>query len=726
MLSYDQIQEIVCKEVDAAAEYSTKRLPRRQEAWDRYYGRPLGNEVDGRSKFITRDTMETIEWMMPFFIRTFSSGDPKLKLKIKGQPAWVGEALMEKIGQDMSDVSPSLFLLEYQWFKDALVSDTAFVKPQWLLDIEKVDIKPTGLSRENVQRLFDDPEVKVKDVEQVNDVFGPPTFNVSATVDKVLEDTIVADNVPYWEFMTSPDAKDVNDEHPKGQNTVVTLDYLKRISRSRSKKKEPFFRGLQDIEDSLDPQAPPVGYPQTESMGESHTGYDGEPADNKKYHARNIKTLELVEWCTRIDVNEDGFLEDIVCWLVSGEKIHDRKLIRWEPNREGFIPFCSLKPIIDCYKLYGISWADLIIEIQNLHTVLIRRILDNFDFQNIGRWIVDPEANVDMKSLLEHAPGSAIIGKLDGIKEVTPKGYMSGPLQILEYVKSLKESRTGVSDASQGVPDPLNQTRGGIELVYSNAMQRLELIARIFAETGLSDLYKKFAMLYQRYMRKPFMTEKFGDQRQVTPDMIKGKVIVTVNMGVAANLGAQEAAKVSQVIGFLKMMEEGFPGLLSPEKIHNISRKYITSMGFRDVDDFMNDMKTYVGEYQKRMQAQKEQHEKMIALQTQMDTMDRQLKGMDIQTRAQTEDKKIMAEDVQSKRKTATDTERIEAQREKVDTDAAAKLAIAKIAAGTSSRKTSVDREKVFMDAMTNKVKLLLEGQKIKAMEKSKNRLKNG
>ena len=721
MLSYEQIEEIVNKEVEAAIEYSDKRLARRKEAWDRYYGRPLGNEVRGRSKFITRDTMDTIEWMMPFFIRTFASGDTKLKMKIKGQPAWVGEALMEKIEEDMVDVSPSLFLLEYQWFKDGLVTDTSFVKPQWLLDIEKVNVDMDGITGENVQKLFGDPEVKIRKIEQIEGPFGPPVFNVSATVDKVIEDTVIADNIPYWEFITSPDARDVNDEHPKGHKTTVTLDYLKRINRSRTKdKKDPFFKGLTDIEESIESNAPPVGYPQTESQGESHTGYDGEPADNKIYHARNIQTVEMVEFCTRIDTDEDGFLEDIICWMVSGEKISDRKLIRWERNEEGFIPFCALKPIIDCYKLYGISWADLIIEIQNLHTVLLRRILDNFDFQNIGRWIVDPESNIDMKSLLNNAPGSAIIGKLDKIKEVTPKGYMSGPLQILQYVKTLKENRTGITDPAMGVPDPVNQTAQGMQLIYSASMQRLELIARIFAETGLSDLYRKFGLLYQRYLRKPFTTEKFGDVRQITPEMIKGKIIVTVNMGVAANLGMQEAAKVGQVISFLRMMEEGFPGLLSPEKIHNISRKYITSMGFRDVDDFMNDMKTYVGEYGKRMEGQQAEKAKMLELQQKFDMLDRKIKTQDIQSRTQTEMEEIKSDDIRDQRNYDVNLKRIESQREKAGIEAQVNVVASKIKAASESEKTAVDREKAFMDTMIDKFKLMLESEKIKVM-KAKN-----
>jgi len=707
-LSYDAIQQIVSREVDDAEEYSTVRLTRRKEAWDRYYGRKLGNETSGRSQFITRDTMDTIEWMLPYFIRTFASGDAKLTMKIKGQPAWVGQALMQKIHEDMDDVSPSIFLLEYQWFKDALVTDTAFVKPQWIRDIEKVDVEMTNISSENIQKMMNDPEVKIKKIVQEDNMFGPPVFTVDATVDRVIEDTIVADNVPYWEFLTSRDARDINDEHPKGQKTKVTIDYLKRIDRGYRKDKEPFFKGLDDIVDSIDSQTPDIGYPSQHSAGESHLGYDGEPADNVKFTSRNIQTVELIEWCTRIDTNEDGFLENVICWLVSGEKIKEKKLIRWEVNEEGFIPFCGLKPIIDCYKLYGISWADLIIEIQNLHTMLLRRILDNFDFQNSGRWIVDPEAGIDVDSLLNNAPGGMIIGKIDGITDVSPKGFMPGSFAILDYVKTIKESRTGLSDPTKGVPDPMNQTATGMQLIYSASMQRLELIARIFAETGIKDLYKKFGMLYQKYLKKPFMTEMFGDQRHVTPEMIRGKIVVTVNLGVAAQIGMQEAQKVQQVVGFLNGLNQQFPGLLNPQKIHNISRKYITSMGFRDVDEFINDLKSYTEEYAQQIQAQQQQRERMIALQQKMDEMELMLKGKDIETRAMTESTRIKSDDVADQRKFVVNKDRIEAQREKAYLDNSTDKEEAKLTAAVALRVKEMDKEISELDAAVDAAKAKL------------------
>ena len=722
-LSNEQIQQIASREIDAAEDYATKRLPRRKEAWDRYYGRPLGNEVKGRSKFITRDTMETIEWMMPFLIRTFASGDSKLSLRIKGAPPWIGQALFDKILEDLADNSPSDFLLQYQWFKDALISDTSVVKSQYLKDVERVPIDIT-VPVENLQKLMDDPDVKIKSVEELPG-FGVPKFQVSATVTRVIEDRGVANNVPYWEFLASPDATDVNDEHPKGQSTKVTLDYLKRIDRAnRTEKKKPFFDGLKGIEDSIAEETPQYGYTPTESSdGDAHAGYDGDPMDNEKYHSRSIKTVDFVEWYTRVDVDGDGFLEDIVCWLVSGEGttgqgkgIKKYTLLRWEENKEGFIPFSAIKPIIDPYKLYGISWADLIIEIQNLHTMLLRRILDNFDFQNSGRWIVDPEANIDLKSLLENAPGTAILGKLDGIKEVTPKGFMSGTFSILEYVKNLKENRTGVRDVAQGLPDPINQTAKGMEMIYSTAMQRLELIARIFAETGISDFYKKMGKLYQKYMTKPFVTERDGVQREVTREMIQGKIIINVNMGVAVQIGMQDAQKINSIVGFLMGLNQQFPGLLTAERIHSMARKYITSTGFRDVTEFIGDVNTYVEEYDKRMQGQQEHQEKMMALQKRLEDMELMLKDKEISTKAAVEGQRIQSADVKDQRKFLMNKDGI-ASREKIaDLNARVKAGSAQTAGAVQMRAQDIkrlevenQRQKDFMDAISERIKALTD-----------------
>ncbi len=110
-LSYDEIEHLVSIEIKDAEEHNRTRAGKREKSWDRYYGRKLGNEVKGRSQFITRETLDTIEWMMPYFIRTFASGDPKIDIEIKGQESWIGKAMMDKIQLDLGEGTPNLFLI---------------------------------------------------------------------------------------------------------------------------------------------------------------------------------------------------------------------------------------------------------------------------------------------------------------------------------------------------------------------------------------------------------------------------------------------------------------------------------------------------------------------------------------------------------------------------------------------------------------------------------------
>lgn len=638
----DDVQRLAESEIALAKKYTDERSNRRQEAWNRYYGCKLGNEKKGRSQFITRELMDTIEWMMPYLIRTFAAGDPKIEIEIMGQPSWVGKGIMEKIQTDLSDSSPSQFTLFYQWFKDGLVSDTSFVKLSWHLDQQTVTIDIDAVTPENMQVLASDPDAEIVSAEQATGPFGQIMYqNVTAKIKKTIADTLHVENTPHWEFLTVKDARDVNDEHPKGHRTEVTLDYLKRINRAMSPDgKKPFFKHLDELEKTEERGVAPsstnaeLDAKKPQYMEGTHdTSTEPEYSGAQKGAKAPIK---LTEWFTRLDVDGDGYLENIVCWMGND------KLLRWEKNREGMIAFCALKPIIDPYKFYGISYADLLIEVQNLKTVLFRRILDNFDFQNSGRWRVDPGGGVDLSSLLNSAPGRAVFAKKDAVEDLTPRAFQPGSLSILEYVDTIKENRTGVSRQSQGMnTDSLNRTATGVVQLQSAAMQRMELIARIFAETGLKDFYRKCAMLYQRHLRKPFIAKVQGTERQIDRRMIQGKVVCRVNMGVEAAIGVQEAEKIERMLGVLFKINELFPGLLTPEKVHNLAKRYVTSLGFKQADDFVSEMRQYVQTHTQMQQNQADMQKRMMELETQLKQFEMTSEAQKLRDKKQIEADKV-------------------------------------------------------------------------------------
>jgi len=624
-LSYNEIQLLIADEIKSAEEYQERRSSRRITSWDRYYGKKLGNEVKGRSQFITREVMDTIEWMMPYFIRTFASGDPKVDIEIEKQPSWVGKAMMDKIQLDLGNSTPNLFMIIYQWCKDALVSDTAFVKSSWTLDQETITLDFSEISAENMQQLASDPDVNIMETGEasLNPEIGVIFQNVAAKVKKTIKDKLYAENTPNWEFIAHPKSRDINDEYGKGHKTEVTLDYLKRIDRAMSEKGKPYFRDLNEL------------VPKTEGIesdSSQKTRYmEDEESTITPLDKEDLKApIKFIEWYTRIDVNGDGYLENIVCHRANN------KLIRWEINKDDFIPFSAIKPIIDCYKFFGISYADLIIEIQNLKTMVFRRILDNFDFQNTGRWRIDPDGSVDISSVLNNRPGTPIFGRKGTIEDLTPQPFNPGVFNILEYVDKIKQNRTGIKPYTQEKPQ---ETATGVIHITDTILQRLDLIGRIFAETGLKDFYKKCVLLYQKYLRKPFTAKVQGQEREITPEIIQGNVVCKVNMGIEASIGMQEAHKIERMLAVLFQLHQAFPGLLTPEKIHNLSRRYITSLGFKQIDDFISNIQEYMQQIQQQqgqMQQQSQMQEQIMQLQEKLQQMEVMLKGEEIKIKGET------------------------------------------------------------------------------------------
>jgi hypothetical protein len=59
---------------------------------------------------------------------------------------------------------------------------------------------------------------------------------------------------------------------------------------------------------------------------------------------------------------------------------------------------------------------------------------------------------------------------------------------MLEYLDSIQAKRTGISDAQQGLDPNLlqNVTATAVSAMSASSTGKLELIARIFAETGVT------------------------------------------------------------------------------------------------------------------------------------------------------------------------------------------------------------------------------------------------
>jgi len=613
------IEDMVVEEVKDAERYIGEiQGPERTKRWSRYYGKPLGNEASGRSKFISRDILETIEWVMPSLMSTFISSDPKVELTIEGQPAIIGKALLTKIRQDIDDDDEkSMYILFYQWFKDALVSDTAFVAQAWDTVYASLKERIPGANYQQMQMIAAAPDVELEEYTDNGD--GTYT-DIDIRTTTTTRDGLLIHNLPHWDVLVDRKCKFMNDEYGKGYSSRVTMDYLVRTDRQYQKESgEKLFNNLDRLSRHLSSEKKTDNTEEQSYMdgqGESSGGAtvssssysdSGDPYDS----AKNLKkTLKLVQWYTRCDVDGDGVLENIICWVAE-----DEVLLRWELNDYNTTMMSALSPIIDCYKLFGIAFSELLLDIQNLKTMLIRRILDNFDFSSLGRTFIKPGGKVPIRELLENIPGDAILLDPERIRTEYPKPFDSGVLHLLEAIEGMKENRTGTTRYNQGTDaDSLNKTAAGIQMIQSAGQSRIDMVARLFAETGVSDHYRKCAILYQHHMSAPFTVPVDGVPVTVSPEQIKGRIRCRASLGADTQIGMAEAQKVQAMFTFLASMNQVFPGIIGPEQIHNLATKYVSNMGNKQPEFYISLLKDFINSLQvtqQQMMAAQEMEQKL-------------------------------------------------------------------------------------------------------------------
>jgi hypothetical protein len=613
-MTWEEIETAVRAELDEAIKFQKEVIvPQRSDNWDRYYGRPLGNEVAGRSQYMSRDLLETVEWVLPNLIALFTSMDHKIKVKIFNDTSrelgitakQIGEALMDQIYKDLyTDEEAGLFTVFYTWFKDALVSGSAYVKLFWEEDYTLEEFSEI-LDAEGLDELSARPEITIAQTR-----LHPPTgqIEVQGTYERISKDMLVCSNTPHWEFVFEEQTKHMNDEFGKGITTIVTLDYLRRINKAFSDDEDSYFYNL-DLVETVASQAD--SYYRNDSEMKKYYEYEilNDYAGAKQEGPK--RRVQLSEWITRLDVNGDGFLEDIKVYIANGV------MIRWELNEVNFVPHSKLSPIIDCYNFQGIAYADLIVELQNLKTALMRKMLDNFDLNNAGRWFMKPNTPIDLERFLQNVPGDVFSIDPDKIKNVAPSGFDASNLSLLEYIESIKENRTGSTRYNQGTDaNTLNQTAHGLQTIMNASLKRIELIGRLFAEGGLKDFFKKAVLLYQKNLKEPFTAVINGEEMQITPEMIQGRIEVIADMGAEAQVGQAESQKLLQMSAVLVDLNSKYPGIVSPDKMRNVAVKYVQALGY-EATSYISSAK----EFAEAQQQQQEMQQQIQEMQMQMERL---------------------------------------------------------------------------------------------------------
>ena len=607
-INTDDLGKLVDSDIRSARSHADTMSSWRQQMHNEYRAMPYGNEMPGRSGIVTTDMQDAVEWIMPSLMRIFAGTQSAVVITGVGpEDEPKARAVSALIHYQLQKKNP-YFEIVYTWFKNALRFKTSVIKATWKYDYTEEEIEYKNVTLPEYQMLAQDPFVTLLKAVPVSDdsedmqedegesddpdgFMVPPMFeSLTVRVKSVLFDGPSVENVRPETFYIDPVAESIKDAAYCGQILSMTASDMRvRANNGRFNKRaveEAIEKGSGEHEVSITTE---------EEYRYNVSGLSMEGNDYDSKDPRN--RFEVFEHFCKLDVDGDGVVEDWIVYKCNGVVIEDHE------NEYGRFPFFSISPIVEPHSFYGVSIAELVRDIQKIKTSLFRLMLDNMAFMVNGRFAVR-EGQVKVQDLIHNnVPGGVVRVQSDNaVKPLDTPSLPQTTFQLLEFVEAVKENRTGVTKYNQGLDsDSLNKTATGIKTIYNASLQRIELIARIFAETGFMELVRALIDYNRRFMTRESLVRLGNESFIVSPEDVDGEFDFDVSVGVGNIDQTQRAASLAMG---LQMTMQLFGPTAVPQA-SAIMREWWAASGFKNSESFVpNPQQTQQAMAMQQQQAQ--------------------------------------------------------------------------------------------------------------------------
>jgi hypothetical protein len=566
----------------------------RTKALEYYLGRPFGNEVEGRSQVVSTDVYDVVEGMLPSLVDIFTSTNTAVQFDPQGIED-------EKQARQATEACNHVFykqnngaLILYTWFKDALIQKNGIVKWYYEDKSETRKERYEGLTDAEYQKLM------MSDVEEVSHETYPdeqaqqmlqqqmaqmnPAMQMTLMGGQIpqpmlhdVEVKVMIDRgkvcvvpVPPEEFVVSPrhNSVDLDDCEFCEHRTRKTVSDLKLMGFT-----EDDLEGIGTEDDMKFSEE----YIARRSLFEEKDYMDNESADPA------LREVWVAEGYIRVDYDGDGIAE-LRRFLKAGRKI-------LEHDEADEICFAALTPVIMPHRFFGRSMADVCADIQLTKSVLWRQMLDNLYLTNNPRHaVLEHQANIN--DLITSRPGGVVRERVPNAVRPLETPFVAGAsFPMVEYLDSVKEDRSGWTRYNQGTDaDSLNKTATGITQIMQAGQQRIKLIARMFAETGIKRLFRGIKHTLYKSGLKQLSIRLNNSYVEVDPREWGTQWDMSVNVGLGTGDKRQQLGHLQMILQTqmgLAQMGKGY--MISDSNLYETISKIVENAGFKHIEQFLTD-----------------------------------------------------------------------------------------------------------------------------------------
>jgi len=599
-MSDDELVSLLgAHEIQSIGYFDSEIANEQAQAIEYYYGRMDDLQAqEGCSSVVDHSVQVQVDNGLASILKPFVSSDEVVRFDPRGPEDEAQASQATEYVNYVINCDNAGFLIFHNWFKDALLTKLGVVKVWW-------EDKTTHEQREAIVDPLGLLEAREGDTYQGEKDNGDGTFTVSQ-LQANPDGKVTIENVPPEEFLISPFARSIETApYVAHRPTNFTRSDLIEMGVDAE-----IVAGLPAYAPGNADETRSRARYRDEQYGSQRMGETGDPS-------RDV--IGVLDEYVRVDYNGDGIAE-----LRRVVRVDDQILLNEEIEEA---PFALLCPVPMPHKVYGRSFADLSIEGQRIGTALKRQTLDNLYKSNNPRPIVSEQGMglSTMEDIADTAPGAAIRVKAQGaIDFMTVPFTAQHSMPMMEMVQRETEERTGIQRKGNGLnPETLEKnspdTATQASIDENSRNERAEMVARIFAETGVTRLFKLVLKLLVNHQPKERLIRLRNEWVPVDPRGWSPDMDLTISVGLGVGNRSEQIMQADSVLQTMANLQTTpYAYLIDASKVYNALKRKFAATGIKNVDDFLVDpAKAQPPQQQPSPEAQKAQAEMQLKAQDQ-------------------------------------------------------------------------------------------------------------
>jgi len=577
-MSERELVALLSQAEEQAAIYNGEFMRQNTKFLSAYLGDKTGDfaAIPNQSSVVSTDIADVVEADMPSLMRIFyGSGDVVTFQPNTDNPKEVQEAEEKtKYVNWIIRNQPESFQILHGWLKDAEIQKNGVVK--YFIDEQKeVDEERfTGVDTDELSIIVEslnDPSVTKSEITEQEET-SPGVWDLKFKVTRETKKVCIL-NIPPESFLISRNATSIEDAELVGDRVRKTRGELLA---------EGFDRKLIDQLTTVDEE--------DNRNSNIKSVRDRDQGGNNPEGVINdwaSQFVEISDLYVKVDFDGDGIAERRHV-MTSGNRV----LVNEYFNH---VPYASLSAILMPHKAIGRSRAEITYPTQLQKTALVRGMNDNIYMVNNPRNVVHPD--VDLDDMLTVRTNGIV--RMDDDTSILPGNAVfplvipyigQQTLQVIQYVDSARSETTGHNMTNQGLDaDSIGkETATRFNGIEAKGDEKMELIARNYAETGFRKLYEGIAWLVSRFQDTQTEFMVLGKALTVDPTKWKFRHHVQSNVGLGRGNNEKSIESLQGVLAIQQQLKAQGSPLVDEVDIYNTLNRITDGLGYPRVDEFFN------------------------------------------------------------------------------------------------------------------------------------------